>query len=156
MTAVRQFAPAKVNLFLHVGDKRADGYHDLCSLAVFPDIGDEVSVAPATVIPGERPSRETRDPSGGAQDHPISSSMKNGSRRAAHSRLGRDDAMEDGLSLTVVGPFAKDLEEAPPSSLRDTPPAFGEGRLGNLVLRAAEALRHQALAMGRPVPGAQD
>ena len=38
-----RFAPAKVNLFLHVGDKRADGYHDICSLAAFADVGDTVS-----------------------------------------------------------------------------------------------------------------
>lgn len=36
------FAPAKVNLFLHVTGRRADGYHLLDSLAVFPAIGDRV------------------------------------------------------------------------------------------------------------------
>lgn len=40
-------ACAKINLFLHVGDKRADGFHPLQSLAVFTDLGDEVSLAPA-------------------------------------------------------------------------------------------------------------
>ncbi|WP_293905031.1 4-(cytidine 5'-diphospho)-2-C-methyl-D-erythritol kinase [Phenylobacterium sp.] len=40
------FAPAKVNLFLHVGAPGADGYHPLCSLMVFADVGDEVSVGP--------------------------------------------------------------------------------------------------------------
>ena len=35
-------APAKVNLFLHVLDRRADGYHLLDSLAVFAGIGDEL------------------------------------------------------------------------------------------------------------------
>ena len=44
---VRVFAPAKINLFLHVGDKRADGYHDLQSLVVFADVGDELSFVPA-------------------------------------------------------------------------------------------------------------
>ena len=39
------FAPAKVNLFLHVTGKRADGYHLLDSLAVFPAVGDEVGAA---------------------------------------------------------------------------------------------------------------
>ncbi len=40
-------ARAKVNLYLHVVGRRADGYHLLDSLAVFPDIGDSLSAAPA-------------------------------------------------------------------------------------------------------------
>lgn len=40
--AVKVFAPAKINLFLHVGERRADGYHALESLVVFADVGDEV------------------------------------------------------------------------------------------------------------------
>jgi 4-diphosphocytidyl-2-C-methyl-D-erythritol kinase len=42
-----RFAPAKVNLFLHVTGKRADGYHVLDSLAVFPAVGDVVSAQAA-------------------------------------------------------------------------------------------------------------
>lgn len=38
------FAPAKVNLFLHVGAPGPDGYHPICSLMAFADVGDEVSV----------------------------------------------------------------------------------------------------------------
>lgn len=41
---VRVFAPAKINLFLHVGDKRADGFHPLESLAVFVDAGDALKL----------------------------------------------------------------------------------------------------------------
>jgi 4-diphosphocytidyl-2-C-methyl-D-erythritol kinase len=37
-------APAKVNLFLHVGAPAADGYHPLCSLMAFADVGDRVAV----------------------------------------------------------------------------------------------------------------
>lgn len=37
-------APAKVNLFLHVGAPAADGYHPLCSLMVFADVGDRVGI----------------------------------------------------------------------------------------------------------------
>lgn len=37
-----EFAPAKINLFLHVGDKRPDGFHELESLVVFADAGDEL------------------------------------------------------------------------------------------------------------------
>lgn len=41
-----EFAPAKINLTLHVGRARADGYHPLDSLVVFADWGDMVSVRP--------------------------------------------------------------------------------------------------------------
>jgi 4-diphosphocytidyl-2-C-methyl-D-erythritol kinase len=37
------FAPAKVNLFLHVGAPGVDGYHPLCSLMVFADLGDRLT-----------------------------------------------------------------------------------------------------------------
>ncbi len=40
-------APAKINVFLHVGDKRADGYHALESLVVFAGVGDTLTFAPA-------------------------------------------------------------------------------------------------------------
>jgi 4-diphosphocytidyl-2-C-methyl-D-erythritol kinase len=45
--AVKIFAPAKINLFLHVGERRSDGYHDLESLVVFADVGDELLIEPA-------------------------------------------------------------------------------------------------------------
>ena len=41
------FAPAKVNLYLHVGGPDAEGYHPLSSLMVFADVGDQVAVQPA-------------------------------------------------------------------------------------------------------------
>ena len=41
------FAPAKINLSLHVTRRRADGYHLLDSLVVFADVGDRVSAVPA-------------------------------------------------------------------------------------------------------------
>jgi len=44
---VVEFAPAKINLSLHVTGKRADGYHLLDSLIAFADIGDELVIAPA-------------------------------------------------------------------------------------------------------------
>ncbi|MFK7940443.1 MAG: 4-(cytidine 5'-diphospho)-2-C-methyl-D-erythritol kinase [Roseovarius sp.] len=45
---VKVFAPAKINLTLHVTGKRADGYHLLDSLVVFADVGDIVTVTEAS------------------------------------------------------------------------------------------------------------
>jgi 4-diphosphocytidyl-2-C-methyl-D-erythritol kinase len=44
------FAPAKVNLFLHVGGPDAAGYHPVCSLMVFADVGDRVTIQPADAL----------------------------------------------------------------------------------------------------------
>ncbi len=45
-----EFAPAKINLYLHITGRQGDGYHLLDSLAVFPDIGDRVIARPAPTL----------------------------------------------------------------------------------------------------------
>ena len=50
MMTAEAFAPAKINLTLHVTGQRDDGYHLLDSLVVFADIGDTVSVASADAL----------------------------------------------------------------------------------------------------------
>ncbi|MEI6730839.1 MAG: 4-(cytidine 5'-diphospho)-2-C-methyl-D-erythritol kinase [Pseudomonadota bacterium] len=51
MTIKSLFAPAKINLYLHVIGERGDGYRLLDSLVVFADtIGDNISVKPASNI----------------------------------------------------------------------------------------------------------
>jgi len=45
--SVSIFAPAKVNLYLHVTGKRDDGYHLLDSLMVFAGVGDIIEAASA-------------------------------------------------------------------------------------------------------------
>ena len=47
---IEAFAPAKINLTLHVTGRRADGYHMLDSLVMFADIGDRVMVRAAPGI----------------------------------------------------------------------------------------------------------
>ena len=42
-TKIERAAPAKINLFLHVGEKRGDGFHPLQSLAVFTAAGDRLT-----------------------------------------------------------------------------------------------------------------
>lgn len=55
--ATEAFAPAKINLTLHVTGHRADGYHLLDSLVVFSALGDRIRLRPA-----ERPSLRVTGP----------------------------------------------------------------------------------------------
>jgi len=43
-------APAKVNLALHVRERRADGYHELDSIFAFTDFGDTLAAEPAGTL----------------------------------------------------------------------------------------------------------
>jgi len=45
---IQEFAPAKLNLYLHITGRRADGYHDLDSLVAFASIGDEIKLQAAS------------------------------------------------------------------------------------------------------------
>lgn len=48
--AVEAFAPAKINLALHVTGQRGDGYHLIDSLVVFADVGDRITARPAKTL----------------------------------------------------------------------------------------------------------
>lgn len=56
-----EFAPAKVNLTLHVLGRRADGYHEIESLVTFADVGDRL-----TLVPGETLALDTEGPTAAA------------------------------------------------------------------------------------------
>lgn len=47
---IEAFAPAKINLTLHVTGQRADGYHLLDSLVVFADVGDRLRLTPGSEL----------------------------------------------------------------------------------------------------------
>jgi 4-diphosphocytidyl-2-C-methyl-D-erythritol kinase len=82
ISVLAAFAPAKVNLFLHVGGPDAEGYHPISSLMVFADVGDQVMIQPS-----DAPAFETSGPFGGA----ISADGDNLVVRAAlafHAKLG--------------------------------------------------------------------
>lgn len=67
-------APAKVNLCLHVGGPRADGYHPIASLVAFADIGDGIRIERA-----ERLSLTVTGPFGaglGGQDNLILTALR--------------------------------------------------------------------------------
>src|SRR4051794_39401170 len=46
-TTLAAFAPAKINLYLHVGPLRADGFHPISSLMAFADVGDRLTASHA-------------------------------------------------------------------------------------------------------------
>ncbi len=48
--AAAAFAPAKLNLYLHVVGRRPDGYHLIDSLVAFADIGDQVAAHAAASL----------------------------------------------------------------------------------------------------------
>ena len=50
MPVLQTTAPAKVNLTLRIVARRADGYHEIVSLAAFADIGDELTLAPGSTL----------------------------------------------------------------------------------------------------------
>ena len=62
--ALTEFAPAKVNLTLHVLGRRADGYHEIESLVVFADVGDRLTFVPGNTldlaVAGRRPRAPAR------------------------------------------------------------------------------------------------
>lgn len=47
MRPTREAAPAKVNLILQVGERRADGLHEICSLFGSIDLADELTIGAA-------------------------------------------------------------------------------------------------------------
>jgi 4-diphosphocytidyl-2-C-methyl-D-erythritol kinase len=96
------FAPAKVNLFLHVGAPGADGYHPICSLMAFADVGDVVGAYEAEAL-----SLDVRGPFarglGGAGDNLV--------LRAAKALIAelRRPVQPFGLSLDKRLPVASGL-----------------------------------------------
>jgi 4-diphosphocytidyl-2-C-methyl-D-erythritol kinase len=54
--ALNATAPAKVNLVLRVGPTRPDGYHELASLIVALEVGDEIELEPAASTTVEAPA----------------------------------------------------------------------------------------------------
>ena len=50
MPALTEFAPAKLNLALHVRARNPDGYHDLESIFAFVDFGDTLHLTPAGAL----------------------------------------------------------------------------------------------------------
>ncbi len=94
----RGFAPAKVNLALHVTGRGADGYHRLDSLVVFAGTGDQIAATPA---------RELTLAVGGPFAHGVPPGEENLVMRAARAlQAARGVAKGAALRLTKSLPHA--------------------------------------------------
>ena len=99
--SLRVFAPAKVNLFLHVGERRSDGYHDLESLVVFADVGDDLSFTASAEsrleIRGPFADGLVGDENNLVSRAAIAMSKKFGAARSAHIVLEKNLPVSSGI-----------------------------------------------------------
>ena len=119
-------APAKINLFLHVVGRRADGYHLLQTVFRFLDFGDTLRCEPraddnivlATPIPGVAPEtdltvraaaalRTATGPTGGVTLHlekrlPMGGGLGGGSSDAATTLVALNHLWRTGLDSTQL------------------------------------------------------
>jgi len=79
-------APAKLNLFLHIVDRRPDGYHELQTCFQFVDFGDEVHID----VRGDGRIRRTLDMPGVAEDEDLCVRAARALQTATGCTLGAD------------------------------------------------------------------
>jgi len=141
------FARPKVNLFLHVTGRRADGYHLLNSLVVFPKGGDELSVQEADditlsvsgpfadvagpvednlVLKAARLLRRHRQGSHGAQisltkNLPVAAGIGGGSSDAATTLLLLNDLWDLNLPRSDLARLGLELGADIPACVYGTP-----------------------------------
>ena len=147
-TALSVFAPAKINLTLHVRGRRADGYHLLDSLVAFAGVGDWISVRHADDLTlaitgpfaGDLRGRESdnlvlraahyfakvTDRTDGAhitleKNLPIASGIGGGSAAAAATLMALAQAWEENLAQISDADLAANLGADVPVCLRRTP-----------------------------------
>lgn len=93
--ALTEFAPAKVNLTLHVVGRRDDGYHLLDSLMAFAGTGDVL-----TAVPAEDLSLSVTGPFAEALDRAVPDGAENIVLTAAR-RLAATAGVSKGVALTL-------------------------------------------------------
>jgi 4-diphosphocytidyl-2-C-methyl-D-erythritol kinase len=146
-------APAKINLFLHVGEKRADGFHDLQSLAVFTATEDFLMIEPSNTLALEiigpyakglscgddnlvlRAARALAERTGTRKGAaiklqkmlPVASGIGGGSADAAATLRGLNELWKLGLGERDLLPIAAELGSDVPVCV-GARPAWMEGR----------------------------
>jgi 4-diphosphocytidyl-2-C-methyl-D-erythritol kinase len=170
---ITEQAGAKINLFLHVGERRADGFHPVQSLAVFTDLGDALTMEPgmglslavegpfARGLDGEVDNLVLRaaralDSQGAVltltKNLPVASGIGGGSADAAAALRGLNSfwnlAKDDAALSDLAAGLGSDIPVCVLSK-----PCFMEGR--GEVLRPAECMPYIPMLLvnpGVPVP----
>jgi 4-diphosphocytidyl-2-C-methyl-D-erythritol kinase len=98
--SVRVRAPAKINLYLAVGDEREDGYHDLVTVFHAVDLADELTVRPAARS-AVRTSPQDGVPVGGKNLAGVAARLL-----AARARAGGPVSIDIAKQIPVAGGMA--------------------------------------------------
>jgi 4-diphosphocytidyl-2-C-methyl-D-erythritol kinase len=163
---------AKINLFLHVGDKRSDGFHPLQSLAVFTDFGDRLGAEEADelslILDGpfagalaggdnlvlkaaralaERAGRPAQAKLALTKNLPVASGIGGGSADAAAALRALASLWRLSLDENVLREIAAALGSDVPVCLASRP-AFMEGR--GEILTSLKALPRLPLLLVNP------
>ena len=168
--SVRVRAPAKINLYLAVGDVRDDGYHDLVTVFHAVDLADEVTVRPArrsavrtTPPDGVPPGAKnlagvaarllaTRAKAGGpvaidiAKQIPVAGGMAGGSADAAAALVGCAALWDLHLDRRELAEIAREIGADVPFALAGGT-ALGTGRGDLLSPVMTRARLHWVLAI---------
>ena len=161
-------ASAKINLFLHVGTKREDGFHPLQSLAVFTDLGDALAIEPASDLSlkidgpfargldGEGDNLVLRAAralgSQGAKltltkNLPVASGIGGGSADAAAALRGLNALWSSGKDNAALCEIAAALGSDVPVCVLSAP-SFMEGR--GEILRAPDSMPRLPMLLVNP------
>ncbi|HTQ14629.1 MAG TPA: 4-(cytidine 5'-diphospho)-2-C-methyl-D-erythritol kinase [Rhizomicrobium sp.] len=138
--AATVFAPAKINLTLHVGARRADGYHELESLVAFADVGDELHLSEAGGL-----ALDVKGPFAGALAREKDNLVLRAARAlAAHAGIASGARMTLTKNLPVASGLGGGSADAA-AALR------GLAKLWNLDITGA-VLAEIAYGLGADVP----
>ena len=138
MTRLTVPAPAKVNLFLHVTGRRADGYHTLESLIALIDLADTITLARRE----DGVIRREGDVAGVPEDADLAVRAARAMQAASGSPYGVDLVLDKRIPLgSGLGGGSSDAASV----------LLALNRLWELALSRAELLR-LAVGLGADVP----
>jgi 4-diphosphocytidyl-2-C-methyl-D-erythritol kinase len=111
LAASFEFAPAKVNLTLHVRGRRPDGYHDIESLVVFADVGDRLMFFPGRRLQLSVKGR-TAEGAGATEDNLVLKAARALAERIEGLKVGRFELEKDLPVAAGLGGGSSDAAAA--------------------------------------------